>query len=37
LIDNNEDLEIGMYNLATYEEAELECLDKLIEIVESKN
>jgi hypothetical protein len=35
-IDNNEDLEIGMYNLTTYEEAELECLKKLIEIVKNK-
>ncbi len=35
-IDNNEDLEIGMYNLATYEEAQIECLKKLIEISKKK-
>ena len=36
-IDNNEDLEIGVYKLSTYEEAELECLVKLIDIVKKQN
>ncbi len=34
LIDGNSDIELGEYD--NYEEAELACLDKLIEIVESK-
>lgn len=36
-IDNNEDLEIGVHNLSTYEETELKCLKKLIEIVKNKS
>ena len=35
-IDNNEDLEFGVTKISTYEEAELICLEKLIEIVEQK-
>jgi len=34
LIDGNSDIELGEYD--NYEEAELACLDKMIEIVESK-
>jgi hypothetical protein len=34
LIDGNSDIELGEYD--NYEEAELACLDKLIEIVETK-
>jgi hypothetical protein len=35
-IDNNEDLEVGISNTATYEEAKLSCLEKLIEILEKQ-
>jgi len=34
LIDGNSDIELGEYD--NYDEAELACLDKMIEIVESK-
>jgi hypothetical protein len=35
-INDNEYLEIGVSNTATYEEADLVCLEKLIEIIEQK-